>query len=96
MRFLYAPGVVESMSATEVTFRGSGGDASPLRAYSDGESSLVGSSESGRSGRSTRDRDEPDVVVQSAPEPEQQPALLGLVDRFVELLNALWDRLTSL
>ncbi len=84
------------MSATEVMFRGSGADANPLYAYSDEEPSAVRSSESGRSGRSTRDRDGPDVVVQSAPEPEQQPVLLGLVDRFVELLNALWDRLTSL
>jgi hypothetical protein len=38
----------------------------------------------------------PEIVLQAPPEPEQQPALLGLVDRFVELLNALWDRLTSL
>jgi hypothetical protein len=88
------------MSATEVTTRRAGEDstytAEPVAEFEPGPVEFRGKPEP--VSRSPRERGS--VVVrepaQPAPESEQKPALLGLVDRFVELLNALWDRLTSL
>jgi hypothetical protein len=55
----------------------------------------------GRSRRDSYERpqrrtNEQQAAPEPAPEPEQKPFLLGVVDRVVELLNALWDRLASL
>jgi len=50
---------------------------------------------SSRAPRRWRDPVEVQTPAESSSEGQQQPLLLGLVDRFVELLSALWNRLTS-
>jgi hypothetical protein len=49
-----------------------------------------------RAPRRRRDPVEVQAPTESPSEAQQRPFLLGLVDRFVELLSALWDRLNSL
>jgi hypothetical protein len=87
------------MSATEVTIRKSGEDsthtAEPLPEFEPDPVEFRERPESARSGREPESVEVREPAV-PARETRQQPALLGLVDRFVELLNALWARLTSL
>lgn len=89
---------------SEFAFRSVGEDsicaAESLPEFEPGPVEFRGGSESGtRPPRAPRRRRDPVGVqapVESSSETQQQPLLLGLVDRFVELLSALWNRLTSL
>lgn len=85
------------MSQAEFAVR-SVGEGAEFSASGDRVERDAGRGRSRRSERSSRSESSegPVVVAQSTSEPEQQPFLLGLVDRLVELLSAFWDRLNSL
>ena len=81
------------MSETEFAVRSVGEDA-VFSASGDRAGGRSGRDRSRRSRRS-RESEEPEAVVQAAPESEQKPLLLELVNRVVEFLDALWERLRS-
>lgn len=85
------------MSEPEFVVRSVGEDA-VFSASGDRVERDAGRGRSRRSERPSRSEspEGPVVVAQSSPESVQRPFLLGLVDRFVELLSALWERLRSL